>query len=285
MEMPDLYHKSHHEVKRDSGLYLQAYYSKMKWHIDGGENFCEIGAGPGDVSFNYVFPSIPANYGKIVFSDISKDMLDFFKSNYKLPSKCEFKVMDIAAKQGVPTELEGLFDHVISMLVMHWVSDTRMALKNMLSLLRPQGGDCFMTFFSFNNIFAANYHMAKVDQKWSPFIKNEECFVSSFHFSQDPQAEFTEMMMEAGYSHISVSVKPVAYHYGDRYQFIENIRPVCGILSYIPKAMQSEFMDDYIDVMAKLGAQHRGLKETDCENMMIADLIVASGNKLGTISN
>ncbi|XP_075152632.1 juvenile hormone acid O-methyltransferase-like [Haematobia irritans] len=282
MNRPGLYHESHAEVKRDSALLLKEYFAKLNWKDEGGESFCDVGTGPGDVSFGYIYPNIPSNCGKIVFSDISQDMLDYMKTHYEIPEKCELKILDIATKNDLPMDMEGKFDHVTSMLVMHWVEDSRMALRNIYKLLRPQGGDCFMTFFSYNNIFAANYYMDHLSPKWSQYIEKGKCFVNPLHFSKDAVTEFASLMKEEGFQNVSVKLKPVTYFYDNLEKFKENIMPVCAALNFIPKSLHTEFMNDFIDVMAKCGAQHRGLNEVDCKYQMTADMIVAFGDKSTT---
>lgn len=125
MIKPTLYHKAHRAIKQDVGKLLKQFSSKLQWRSDGRDTLLDVASGPGDVSMDYVYPTFAEKCERIVFSDISKDMLNFFKSNHRISPKCEFQVLDIASKKGVPSELEGQFDHLTSMLLLHWVKDTR----------------------------------------------------------------------------------------------------------------------------------------------------------------
>lgn len=132
MIKPDLYHKSHKESKRNAGQLLKEYSTKMKWGLGGDDTLIDVGTGPGDVSIDYVYPVVQESCSKIVFSDISADMIEFFKANYQIPDKCELKVLDITTESALPCELEGQFDHVTSLLVLHRIPNNRFVEKQPL---------------------------------------------------------------------------------------------------------------------------------------------------------
>lgn len=126
MNKPELYHKSHGVTKRDVGELLTQFASKLQWRPEGGDAVLEIGCGPGDISMKYIYPLMRENFGKLIFSDISWGMMNFFKENYEIPSKCDFRQLDIAGESfELPDDMVGQFDHVISSLVLQWVPDNR----------------------------------------------------------------------------------------------------------------------------------------------------------------
>ncbi|XP_061397335.1 juvenile hormone acid O-methyltransferase-like [Musca vetustissima] len=276
MNKPELYYKSHKAAKQDAGQLLTNFATKLQWRAEGGDTVIDIGCGPGDVSMDYIFPLMPSNFGKLIFSDISMTMLDCFKNQYKISEKCGFKQFDILGE--VPNDMLGQFDHVISSLLLHWVPDNRLALENMYKLLRREGGDCILVFFGYNNIFDANNIMSS-NPKWSQYIKNVNRFVSPLHDSPDPKRTFYKMMEDAGFCNISIEVKEGIYYYDNLENFKENIIPVCGIFDFIPTSRHEEFLEDYFNVMAETAALKRKLPKEDLMYTMAADMIVAYGQK------
>ncbi|XP_061394065.1 juvenile hormone acid O-methyltransferase-like [Musca vetustissima] len=278
MNKPALYHKSHSSVKEDAGQLLTKFAEKLQWRSDGGDHLLEIGCGPGDVSMGYLYPLMPENYGKLIFSDVSTKMLDFFEKNYDLPKKCHLKQIDIVGANSLPTDMLGQFDHVIPCLVLHWIPDNRTALENIFKLLRPEGGDCILIFFGYNNIFEAN-HIISSNPKWSQYIKNVNRFVSPLHHSQNPKETFCKMMENSGFCNISIELNQGIYYYDNFENFKENIIPVCGIFDFIPKSRHDEFLEDYFNVMAKTTAKKLGLPLKDSMYAVSSDMFVVYGQK------
>ncbi|XP_073821506.1 juvenile hormone acid O-methyltransferase-like [Musca autumnalis] len=280
MNKPRLYHDSNRTAKEDAGQAITKLAKQLQCRPEGGDSFIEIGCGPGDISMNYIYPLMPENFGKLLFTDVSLEMLDFFKNTYQIPNKCELKLLDIATKNQLPSDLEGQFDHIISSLVLHWVPDNRTALRNMFKLLRPSGGDCILTFFGYNNIFDANKMMSS-NPKWSQYMNIDvDRFVSPLHYSPNPKEEFKQMMEEAGFCNISIDIRQGIYLYDNFENFKENIIPVCGIFDCIPKSRHLEFFDDYFNVMAETVAKKSGISLEDAMFSVAADLIVVYAQKI-----
>ncbi|XP_061394066.1 juvenile hormone acid O-methyltransferase-like [Musca vetustissima] len=281
MNKPALYHKAHGDLKRDVGQLIAKFSTKLQWRPNGGDTVIDIGTGPGDVSMKYIYPIIPKNVGRMVFSDISLLMLEFFKTHYQIPDKCDLKLLDIETKQPLPSDMEGKFDHLISSLVLHWVPDNRTALGNMYKLLRPEGGDCILVFFSYNSVFQANYMMS-LNPKWSQYITDVNQFIAPLQFSKNPTTEFRDMMEDAGFSNISMDTKKTYYRYKDMEEFKESLIPVCGFFDFIPKSRQTEFLDDYVKAFEEVAKESRNLSPEESKCVVVADIIVAYGQKLPT---
>lgn len=232
MNLPALYHKSHKANKQDVGEIIRHYVSNRLWRFRNGATLLDVGSGPGDVLVNYIYPLMPSNFGKIICSDISKDMVEYAKGLYGNIEKLEFKVLDIAAE--LPVELIGQMDHVSSMLCLHWVQDHRFgfekifrkvynkynnsiycryALQNIYKLLRNSGGDCLLVFMSSHNIFHAYRYISR-ETKWSEYVKDVQRFISPLHDSANAKAEFRQMMKEVGFVDVSVELKKRTFSYG-----------------------------------------------------------------------
>ncbi|XP_073822319.1 juvenile hormone acid O-methyltransferase-like [Musca autumnalis] len=281
MNKPQLYQTSNGPLKEDSEQQITKIAKRLlQFRPEGGDTFIDIGCGPGDVSINYIYPLMPENFGKLVFTDVSLEMLDFFKNTYQIPNKCELKLLDIATKTQLPSDLVGQFDHVISALLLHWVPDNRTALRNMFKLLRPSGGDCILTFFSYHNVFETNKIMSS-NPKWSQYMTVDvDRFVAPLQYSPNPKEEFKQMMEETGFSNISIDIKHGIYRYDNLEVFKESIIPVCGIFDCIPKSRHLEFIDDYCKVMTETAAKKRGISLQEALLTMAADMIVVYAQKL-----
>lgn len=124
MNQPALYHKSHRALKADIGEIIAKCFEKFQWRVDGKDSLLDIGSGPGDVLMEHILPLMPNEFSRVVCSDLSKDMVDFARSYYgNEDQRCEFEVLDIAMKMGLPSNLLGQFDHITSALCLHWVQD------------------------------------------------------------------------------------------------------------------------------------------------------------------
>ncbi|XP_073822311.1 juvenile hormone acid O-methyltransferase-like [Musca autumnalis] len=280
MNKPALYHKSHRAAKQDAVDLLRKHFSKLAWHVNGGDYLLDVGTGPGDLFMEEIYPCIPSSKCEhIVLSDISQDMLDFLQQNYALPMKCALRTFDIASENGLPPDLEGQFDHVTSSLVLHWIPDNRTALKNIFNLLRLDiGGDCLLTFYAYNSIFEAHCVLS-ASPRWSQFIKAGNYYVPPLQNSVNPKDQFQAMMVDVGFCNINMELKSSIYRYENIEHFKENIMSTCDILDFIPKNLQPEFLDDYVKVMADIAKRKRGLHGRDSECVIVADLMLVYGKR------
>ncbi|XP_075150988.1 juvenile hormone acid O-methyltransferase-like [Haematobia irritans] len=279
MNQPALYHKSHSKIKSTVGDIFREYSSKIQWRKDGCDTVLDIGSGPGDVLADYILPLIPTRHGKIVCSDKSKEMIDYAQQYMKNLDRIEFEILDIATKKPLSPELREQMDHVISILCLHWIQDLRTATRNIFQLLRPEGGDCLLIFMADHAIFDA-YNYISHFNKWSEYVKDVHRFISSLHFSVDPKAEFTEIMIEAGFSNITVELKKKIFNYGDLDNLKENVKSVCGLLNAIPVSLHSEFLDDFVTIMCEFGTRNGYLSHSNSKYNLQYNLIVAYGQKL-----
>uniref|UniRef100_A0A1I8QF53 Methyltransferase type 11 domain-containing protein n=1 Tax=Stomoxys calcitrans TaxID=35570 RepID=A0A1I8QF53_STOCA len=279
MNTPDNYHKSHNTLKEDVGKLFKIFSKELKWQSEGDDTFCDIGTGPGDFFNDYIYPTISKKCNKIILSDISKEMLEYCQNNMQHSEKIEYKRFDIAAVNGIPIDLEGQFDHLTSMLVLHWVSDYRVALRNTLSLLRPQGGDCIVIFFSCNSFCKACNKLSN-SSKWSSFTQGRGLFILPFEDSNDSKKDFRNMMLDEGFRNINVDKKTILYDYGSASIMREGLLSVCRPLEFIPKARREEFLDDLLPLMAEIAANRLDINTEKAKSLISVDLIVAYGQRL-----
>ncbi|XP_073821716.1 juvenile hormone acid O-methyltransferase-like [Musca autumnalis] len=286
MYSPALYHKSHRAAKQDVGNIISEYARSWQWYFKDGDTLLDVGSGPGDVLHDYIFPWLPRNHGTVVCSDISPDMVEYAKELYGHNNKWKFQVLDISKRlEQIPKELRGQFDHVTSMLCLHWVQDHRNALNNIFHLLRPEGGgDCLLIFMSSHTIFDT-YLYIKLNSKWSKYIPNVRQCISPLQGCENSQSEFAKQMIEAGFKDVKVELKQRTVNYGNAESFKENLKSICGILHYIPASKQSEFMDDFVEIMTKFMISENHQNEDECKYAMKYELLVAYGRKVAIKQN
>ncbi|XP_013114875.2 juvenile hormone acid O-methyltransferase-like [Stomoxys calcitrans] len=227
---------------------------------------------------SHIYPLVKEKCSKIVLCDISKEMLEYCRKHFHVSDKLDYKLFDIAEKSGPPKELEGQFDHVTSMLVLHWVSDYRQSLKNFYQLLRPKGGDCILSFFFDNHVFHTCNHLGS-SPKWFQYTQGKGQFHLEFLNSKDPITDFCNMMTAEGFQNVEVKMKPVVYNYGNKENFKENMISVLHIFDFLTKAQQDEFFDEFVDHLAQLAAKKLGTSPQNSKYCICIDLVVAYGQK------
>ncbi|XP_061401159.1 juvenile hormone acid O-methyltransferase-like, partial [Musca vetustissima] len=284
MNQPALYHKSHRALKADIGEIIEKYSKKLQWRKDGKDSLLDVGSGPGDVFMEYILPIMPKGFSRAVCSDISEDMTDFAKAYYSnCDERCEFRVLDITTKRSMSKDLLGQFDHVISALCLHWVQDLNLALQNISNLLCAEGGDCLLIFMSTHNIFDA-YHYTSRFSRWSEYMKDSNRCISPLQYSNDPKADFRQLMEENGFCDISIDIKSRIFDYGNMENLKENVKSVCGTLEHIPISCHSEFLNDFVSVMVEY-AKTASSNNSNSKYVMKYDLIIAYGRKPSAENN
>ncbi|XP_075152635.1 juvenile hormone acid O-methyltransferase-like isoform X2 [Haematobia irritans] len=261
-------------------MLFKQFSSMIQWGSKGQDTFCDIGNGPGDFFVDHIFPVINGKCSKILLNDIDPEMLEYCQRNFHhVSDKFEYKKFDISSGDGLPLGVDGKFDHVTSMLVLHWVPDIRMSLENTFNLLRPQGGDCILVFFAFNTIFNACNDLTQ-RPKWNHYTKAEDKFLVPFQESNDPRKQFFDMMETVGFQNVKVEIKSSVYDYDSVEMLKDNMVSVCHALDFIPPSRHKEFMDELAVVLFKLATERLGSEFARANTVLSADVIVAYGQRL-----
>ncbi|XP_075152636.1 juvenile hormone acid O-methyltransferase-like [Haematobia irritans] len=279
MNKPDIYYKSHRTAKVDVGDMFREFSKKIQWRPEGGDVLCDVGTGPGDVFANHIYPLVKEKCAKIILSDISSKMLDYCRNILQASENFDYEILDISAHDKLPTKLLGQVDHVTSMLVMHWISNHRQALRNIYNLLRPEGGDFIVTFFSYSNFFEACYQLAN-SSKWLPYTNGKGQFIMNFQNSKNTEEDFRIMMESVGFRNVEVKMKSVLYDYGNKDIFKESMISICPTLNFIPISHQDDFLNDMVSSTAEFASTKLGINMERAKYLFTNNLIVAYGQKL-----
>ncbi|XP_059608075.1 juvenile hormone acid O-methyltransferase-like [Phlebotomus argentipes] len=175
---------------------------KIQWH--GGERVLDIGCGPGDITRSCILPLLPQNFEKLVCADISPEMLEICKSEFTGVENVEFLQMDI--RKSPEESLKGSFNRVFSTHCFMYVSDQKMALKNVFDLLKP-GGDCWINQFAVPSILQPLFILAE-SPKWKEKLHGfRNVHIYPYNEDPNPIATGTKYMKSVGFTDISVTIE------------------------------------------------------------------------------
>lgn len=125
MNQACLYHRANEVQRHDAEEIIEEYSDIIEWRYDGSDTLLDVGSGSGDVLMDFIYPSMPKTFDRVVGSDISVKMVRFAQNCYRSYPQCAFKLLDIATDGDLPQDLQGAFDHVTSFYCLHWIQNQR----------------------------------------------------------------------------------------------------------------------------------------------------------------
>lgn len=75
-----------------------------------------------------------------------------------------------------------------------------------------EGGDCLLDFVACNPVFSA-YKIMSSTEKWAPYMKDVDKYISPLHFCNNPGEEVNRSMSNAGFKSYNVQVKERSFVY------------------------------------------------------------------------
>ncbi|CAG9864133.1 unnamed protein product [Phyllotreta striolata] len=166
-------------------LYTQSTLSKFKHLIKWRKSpsILEIGFASGSNSSKTLIPLLPDDYKEFIGSDISDEMVDYAKKEFKLP-RSEIVKLDVCRE--IPRQFRERFDHIFGFHVIHMVKDPVKAFKNIKSMLKP-GGSTFLTFYErVPNEFA--FANLKNNPRWRKY--DHDAMIPPYHYLLSPLDEY-----------------------------------------------------------------------------------------------
>ncbi|XP_075150094.1 juvenile hormone acid O-methyltransferase-like [Haematobia irritans] len=251
MNHPELYHKANEVQRHDSQTVLEEYATKIQWRYDGEDSLIDLGSGCGDVLVDFVYPRMPLNFKRLVCSDINPQMVNYARKNYGYINGLEFQLFDMETSEELPNDLRESFDHVTSFYALMWVKNERQALQNIYDLLRPEGGDCLLTFLA-SHPTIAGYKLARQMEKWSKYMHDLDSVLPvSLQNSSQPAEEFSQLMSTLNFTEYTVDVQDRIFVYDSLEVFKENMKAVNPFLDRIPVVLHEEYMNDIMAMILK----------------------------------
>ncbi|XP_062520020.1 juvenile hormone acid O-methyltransferase-like [Corticium candelabrum] len=238
-----------------------AFLSEIAWNRSHNTKVVDIGCGTGESTKNLL--ATRDEVESVLAFDISSNMIDY-ANEHNSHEKIVYKVGNIEDIDLV-TKLEGQaavckrgsFDRVVSLNVLHWVKDQTVALKNIVSFLRP-GGDCLLVFGSKPSpaFLHAKTEILK-SEAWKDMIHDD---VNWRHGRNSKWLKYSEWRLPDpadGYRRLCEKERLVVTKSEVRevkYTFV-SVEECKGVLQYllphvqqIPKELVPKFMDDVYDL-------------------------------------
>ncbi|XP_068632517.1 juvenile hormone acid O-methyltransferase [Battus philenor] len=240
----DLYGKSNTLQKRDALDCLEEFAINIHWK-SYRERIIDIGCGDGSVTSQILRRYVPSNNSYIVGCDISPKMVQHANKHHG-NSQTYFRVMDIEGE--LSKDLQGNFDHAFSFYALHWIKRQECAFKNIYDLL-VRGGECLLIFLGHMPIFDV-FRVLSRTNRWRPWLKDVDRFVSPYHDTQEPDKKIKVMMEGIGFHDVEVKRKEKTFIYDS----VEAVKKAVKAVNpfKIPLEMYNEFMEDYMSVVKDL---------------------------------
>jgi juvenile hormone acid methyltransferase len=122
MNKPEKYSKANQLQRQDFQMMLNKFNSLQNWSMSSCD-VLDVGCGSGDVTHDVLLPSLRCP-SRLVGVDVSPEMIEFAKANYKSDSM-QFRCMDIGAVDNIRNIFPRGFDKIYSSFCLHWVKDQR----------------------------------------------------------------------------------------------------------------------------------------------------------------
>uniref|UniRef100_A0A6P7G8F3 Juvenile hormone acid O-methyltransferase-like n=2 Tax=Diabrotica virgifera virgifera TaxID=50390 RepID=A0A6P7G8F3_DIAVI len=234
------------ELWGQSSVFLTSCHKKnisnvknlIKWKDN--ESIFEFGMADGSNSKSVLFPILPDNYKEFIGSDVSRRMVEYLKRNNDNP-RASFVIFDISSET-IPAEFVNRFDHIFGFAVMHWVKNTRQALKNMYKMLKPDG----QILLTYTDETSADevYQDLSVHPKWKRYDHKQ--LMSPFFMTENAFDEYRKLIREAGFKKSYSTTDYIASKLTDENMFEDFCLSVNPILSMVTNEEYEEYKEEFI---------------------------------------
>lgn len=199
------YHHTNCMQRQDALNSILEYQHIFQWTPSGDDLLLDIGAGSGDVTFDYILPIIPIK-SKIIASDKSREMIEYASKNFSHP-RISYKKLDIENENDVNELLKtfGQFHHVTSFCCLHWAMKQYDVMENIFHLLCP-GGDLLITICQHHPLYEHYADMSELP-RWSKYRSDMKKSTTPYFRNDDPEKELFLRLERAGFVDINVVLK------------------------------------------------------------------------------
>lgn len=248
-EKAEVYCGGNNHVKEMTKIIIEEYNEWLNWREDKEESFLDIGSGPGDIFREVIYPRLPANFSRLVLSDISEPMIELEKKNFKGYDRVSCKVLDIGTKISEQKLKDiGTFDHVMSSFCLMWVPDQQTAMENIFKLVKP-GGNCFIVVVANSTIMDAVTSVCESPRWKQYFIGWQNFYAFPYQKLDEAKEKGTKFLENAGFVDVKADLKT-------RYtKFLSNEQKV-NFLRSLPNKFSKEVTKEEENEIIKERLQH-----------------------------
>ncbi|CAH1108135.1 unnamed protein product [Psylliodes chrysocephalus] len=213
--------------------HLSKYRHLLKWKNKA--SILEFGFANGHNSNQVLRPLLPNDYKEFIGSDISKQMVEEAKKEFRMPRS---NIVQMSIDGNIPDEFHNRFDHVFSFLTMHLVQNPRQAFKNIYQILKP-GGWMFLTFFERTPVDDVFDKISK-NPKWSNYRQDE--MISKYYYSDNPQKGYRKDIDAANFKDYHFNIEKDTYEFGSIEEMNNLAIAVNATIPNIPEELMSEYI-------------------------------------------
>ncbi|KAH8041180.1 hypothetical protein HPB51_013840 [Rhipicephalus microplus] len=170
---PHLYVSANTFQKRDNLLVLDLLNTAFRRAPSEDQQFLDVGCAVGDFTRDVLLPRSSPCW-RIVGTDVSSSMIAYAERFYSHP-RITYDVLDLSHDVSPFVERYGRFDRVYSFFCLHWIRDQVGALRNIRSLMTPEG-ECLLQFCARTPVYTLWRDFALMD-RWKNRMSNIEDFI------------------------------------------------------------------------------------------------------------
>lgn len=217
-----LYAKSNTLQRVTSKKVFREYEPLLQWKKDGSDSILDIGCGTGDVTVDFILPSLPTNFRHLIGCDISDKMIDYAQKHYAGQPKVIFDKLDIGGSSVDEFLTEfGSFNLIVSFYCLHWVPDLTKAMQNIHKLLTPDG-DCLLLFITSAAAFDVYVDMSKCS-KWSQYMHDAEHHISPYYCTINPADDLRSLLQSVGFTSCDIRIQEENYLCKNKDEYISKL--------------------------------------------------------------
>lgn len=190
-------------LQREGALnILNEFKTIFNWRCNGTDSLLDIGCGVGNVTIDYVLPTMPPK-SKLIGVDVSEPLVQFARKKYSSYKNVEFRIVDMELE--IPKYMHEKFNLVTSFYCLHWVKNQQNCFKNIYNLLTDDGV-MLLYFVTVNPIYNIYRKMIKTSI-WAEYINENSIYAYKSPYQkcgdlQNCEIVLESLLLDAGFQNI-----------------------------------------------------------------------------------
>ncbi|XP_059609047.1 juvenile hormone acid O-methyltransferase-like [Phlebotomus argentipes] len=231
----------------------------LQWQPKGGDSVLDIGCGVGDITRECFYPLLPANYSRLVCSDISESMLHGARKTFHGIDRVNFTQININEPLSDAKKVElKTFNHIFSSFCLTYVKNQKQAFQNVFDLLE-MGGDIMITIQAITPSIECLFRMAE-QKKWKNKLSNiRETFVYSYREDSNPKETIESLLRCLGFTQVVVELEESFETYKTE-EYLKDFMKGLPFGSEVSEMESEEFFRDLVNIAISMNLIEEHLK-------------------------